>query len=145
MRSPFLALLILAATAFAQLPDPSKLPTCPRRPTECKTFLNVTCVCTSKAFQDAAGTCLTANCTPDEQQTAKDTQTAACGGGSATATGSNSASHSGSQSAGASASGTGSSSTPAATGTQPAGSALGLGAQSILAAFVAAIGVAVSL
>lgn len=41
---------------------------------------DVTCICTSSAFQDAATQCLTANCTADELQAALALQAAQCGG-----------------------------------------------------------------
>jgi alkylhydroperoxidase/carboxymuconolactone decarboxylase family protein YurZ len=42
---------------------------------------DLNCVCTSDAFQTAAGACLTANCTADEVGQALALQAAQCGGG----------------------------------------------------------------
>ncbi|EIM79465.1 uncharacterized protein STEHIDRAFT_150951 [Stereum hirsutum FP-91666 SS1] len=57
----------------------------------CSSFTELSCVCTSTAFQDAASACLQANCTSAEQQAALQLQSQECasitsGSASATAT-----------------------------------------------------------
>ncbi|WVQ97506.1 hypothetical protein IAU59_004620 [Kwoniella sp. CBS 9459] len=50
----------------------------------CTSYTDVTCVCTNAAFQNAAGACLVANCTADEQTAATSLQQVLCAGQSVT-------------------------------------------------------------
>ncbi|WVF70406.1 hypothetical protein IAT40_005196 [Kwoniella sp. CBS 6097] len=50
----------------------------------CTSYTDVTCVCTNAAFQNAAGACLIANCTADEQTAAASLQQVLCAGQSVT-------------------------------------------------------------
>ncbi|KAI0250132.1 hypothetical protein BJV78DRAFT_1113478, partial [Lactifluus subvellereus] len=47
----------------------------------CTSYTNVSCVCTSKAFQTAAASCLSANCTTADQKAATQLQETQCGNG----------------------------------------------------------------
>ncbi|KAF8131801.1 hypothetical protein EV363DRAFT_1416719 [Boletus edulis] len=44
----------------------------------CGSFTNLTCVCTSAAFQSAAGACLAANCTTSDLQAAQQIENQQC-------------------------------------------------------------------
>ncbi|CCM06730.1 uncharacterized protein FIBRA_09024 [Fibroporia radiculosa] len=82
----------------------------------CSSITDISCVCTSTAYQSAAEACLKANCTAADLATAAALQTSECAGVSGAVTLSTSATASGSGSASASASGS-ANSTSTKTGT----------------------------
>ncbi|KAF8434380.1 hypothetical protein L210DRAFT_3410855 [Boletus edulis BED1] len=47
----------------------------------CGSFTNLTCVCTSTAYQSAAGACLAANCTSSDLQAAQQIENQQCAAG----------------------------------------------------------------
>ncbi|EJD37672.1 hypothetical protein AURDEDRAFT_116750 [Auricularia subglabra TFB-10046 SS5] len=143
-------LLALAAFTAAQIPDPSTLPPCVLNctttsagSTDCGSIANVTCLCSSTSFQQAAGACLT-GCTAEEQKTALTYQTQVCaafgGGGNSTTPGS------ASNSAPNTASNTGAGGSPSSAGDSPAptGAAVALTAN-VAAVIVAAAALAFAL
>ncbi|KAG6382206.1 hypothetical protein JVT61DRAFT_859 [Boletus reticuloceps] len=65
----------------------------------CGSFTNLTCVCTSVAFQSAAGACLVANCTQADLQAAQQISSQQCAAVSSSSTAASTATSSATQSA----------------------------------------------
>ncbi|KZV98025.1 hypothetical protein EXIGLDRAFT_763891 [Exidia glandulosa HHB12029] len=76
------SLAAVFAVAVAQIPTPPpcvlSCSTQAASATDCVSFTNITCACTSEAFKAATLTCLQANCTTADQQTSLALQTALC-------------------------------------------------------------------
>ncbi|KZS91546.1 hypothetical protein SISNIDRAFT_413911 [Sistotremastrum niveocremeum HHB9708] len=81
--TPFAVVALLASFVNGQaLPD-ACIQNCTQTAasvTGCVSFTNVSCVCSSTAFQQAALSCLVSDCTQADVQTAETLQQTICGG-----------------------------------------------------------------
>ncbi|WWC87366.1 uncharacterized protein L201_002255 [Kwoniella dendrophila CBS 6074] len=87
MKFTIFASIALASLASAQVSIPTCVVTCSTQAAAaagCTSYTDVSCVCTNAAFQNAAGACLIANCTSEEQTAAVSLQSALCAGQSVT-------------------------------------------------------------
>ncbi|WWC58988.1 uncharacterized protein I303_101534 [Kwoniella dejecticola CBS 10117] len=82
---------VLASIALASLVSAQTIPECvltcstqAAAAAGCSSYTDVTCVCTNADFQNAATSCLTANCTTADQTAALSLQSALCAGQSVT-------------------------------------------------------------